>query len=173
MFYRGLKYFLLLCIVSIPVTKNLAQDDMSNMKAEVQKWNDNFAKAMMNGDDEKLLSMYADDAYSLPSYSPMVEGKNALKKAMMMDKESGNKMTEFKLETLDVFGSGNLLVEVGKYHLTMEMKNMRDPYHDMGKYVTIYEKQADGSYKIKADIWNTDTNPWKMMEKEGDEGDEQ
>ena len=31
----------------------------------------------------------------------------------------------------------------------------------------LWEVQDDGSYKIKADTWNTDTNPWMEMQKEG------
>jgi ketosteroid isomerase-like protein len=34
------------------------------------------------------------------------------------------------------------------------------PMNDAGKYVTIWEKQKDGSLKIKIETWNTDSNPW-------------
>ncbi len=30
--------------------------------------------------------------------------------------------------------------------------------------MNVWEKQDDGSMKIKADIWNTDMNPWEMMQ---------
>jgi hypothetical protein len=41
--------------------------------------------------------------------------------------------------------------------------------------MTIWEKQNDGSLKIKVETWNTDTNPWAEMQKmqapnEGQEG---
>jgi ketosteroid isomerase-like protein len=35
---------------------------------------------------------------------------------------------------------------------------------DTGKYLTLWEKQADGSLKIKVETWNTDKNP--MMPKQ-------
>ena len=162
---RLLNFLLLLVFVSFSAVKIAAQDDMSSMKSEVQKWNEEFSKAMLNGDDEKMLSFYTDDAYDLPSYQPMVIGKDALKKMMMMDKNSGNKMTHFELNSKYIFGSGNLLVDVGTYKFTMEMKNMKKPFKDEGKYLNIFEKQPDGSWKIKADTWNTDHNPWMMMGK--------
>ena len=28
-----------------------------------------------------------------------------------------------------------------------------------GKYLTVWEKQADGSLKVKLETWNSDTNP--------------
>jgi ketosteroid isomerase-like protein len=31
-----------------------------------------------------------------------------------------------------------------------------EPYQDAGKYLTICEKQADGSWLIKASTWNSD-----------------
>jgi hypothetical protein len=33
---------------------------------------------------------------------------------------------------------------------------------DKGKYLTIYERDANGSLKIKVETWNTDLNPMQM-----------
>ncbi len=134
--------------------------DMPEMKSKLQEMDNQFAEDMMAGDNSKMLEMYADDAISLPSYSPMMKGRENIKKAMEMDANSGNKMTDFKITTTDVFGSGDMIVEIGTYKLTMEMKGMDSPIDDHGKFMTVYEKQDDGSLKIKADTWNSDMNPW-------------
>jgi ketosteroid isomerase-like protein len=34
---------------------------------------------------------------------------------------------------------------------------------DHGKYLTIWEKQKDGSLKIKIETWNSDVDPTSMM----------
>ena len=145
-----------------------SQDKMSDMKSTIMKWNEKFEKAMVEGDNETILSFYADDAISFLSYFLMIKGKDAIKAGMMMD-NSGNRMKAFKLNTTDLFQSGDMMYEIGNYELTMEMKGMDQPYNDHGKYLTIYEKQNDGSWKIKADMWNTDTNPWSMMKQTSDE----
>jgi ketosteroid isomerase-like protein len=35
--------------------------------------------------------------------------------------------------------------------------------NDNGKYMTVWEKQSDGSWKVKAETWNSDNNPWADM----------
>ena len=156
------KFLLFLFILSS--AQLFAQEDMSKMKQKIQEMNDVFSKAEVAGDDSVLLSFYADDAISLPSYSPMMKGKEVIKESMMKSK-GAYKMTEFKLTTLEVFGSGDLVYEIGKYNMAMTMQGMANSVKDEGKYLTIYEKQSDGTLKIKADMWNTDMNPWAEMGK--------
>ena len=43
------------------------------------------------------------------------------------------------------------------------MPGMEKPMDDHGKYLTIWEKQKDGSLKTKIEIWNSDVNPMSMM----------
>lgn len=146
-----------------------SQDDMEKLKAAVQEGNDKYAKAMIDGSYESTLELYADDAIVMPSYSPMQKGIKEIKDGMSMDAQSGNKYTEFSLTASDVFQHGNLVYEIGKYKLTLEVKGMNNPIKDEGKFLTIFEKQDDGSLKIKADIWNTDMNPWASMKNTGND----
>ncbi len=141
-----------------------AQEDMSKLKEKIEAMNDTYSKAEIAGDDETILSFYAEDAISLPSYSPIIKGKEAIKESMLQSK-GAYKITEFKMTTLDVFGSGDLVYEIGNYNMAMTMPGMEKPVTDTGKYLTVYQKQADGSLKIKAETWNTDLNPWASMGK--------
>jgi ketosteroid isomerase-like protein len=150
--------FVILCFLLVSVS--VIAQDTDEMKSTIQEWNDQFSQAMMNGDNEKMLSFYADDIISMPSYAPMLEGKKALKNAMEMDSNSGKKFTKFNLTSKKLLSEGNLLVDIGTYELTVEMEGMDKPIDDQGKYVTVYEKQNDGSWKIKVDTWNSDLNPW-------------
>jgi len=43
------------------------------------------------------------------------------------------------------------------------MPNMDKPMDDYGKYLTVWEKQKDGSLKIKIETWNSDVDPMSMM----------
>lgn len=132
----------------------------------VEELNDVLEKAMLENDYESSLALYTDDAYSLPSYSPMLKGIEAIKEQAEKDKEAAYKFTKFELNTLEVWDADDFVIEVGTYSLTMEMPEMPEPYEDNGKYVTIYEVQEDGSLKIKVDTWNSDVNPWEMMQGE-------
>jgi ketosteroid isomerase-like protein len=112
----------------------------------------------------------------MPSYEPMLKGIEACKQSYKKMNESGMKMTAFKSTVTDIMQSGNFIVDIGSYEITMTMPQMGDmPWTDNGKYMTIWEMQDDGSLKIKVETWNTDVNPWQEMQKmekapEGHEG---
>ena len=143
------------------LTANLfSQTLKEEMLKKVEQWNKQFSAAMVANDKAKMLSFYADDAYSLPSYTPMLVGKKAIENSMNMDENSGMKILSFKFNTKDLWINDDQMCEVGTYDLSMTMGEPGNPTQDHGKYLTIYQKQKDGSWKIKADMWNTDLNPF-------------
>ncbi|MGA8263827.1 MAG: DUF4440 domain-containing protein [Ignavibacteriaceae bacterium] len=146
-------------------TANLfSQTTKEEMLKKVEEWNKQFSAAMVTNDKAKMLSFYADDAYSLPSYTPMLVGKKAIEKSMNMDENSGMKILSFKFNTKDLWITGDQMCEVGTYDLSMTVDDPGNPTKDHGKYLTIYQRQKDGSWKIKADMWNTDTNPFAQSQ---------
>jgi uncharacterized protein (TIGR02246 family) len=165
-------YFKFLAIVfcfAFVSSSIFAQD--SGLKEKFQKMNNEMIKEMLADNPEAMLAMYADDAISLPSYEPMIKGKDALMKSHMKSKEAGFKMNSMTLNTMDVWSSGDMAYEIGTYTIDMSMPGMGE-IKDNGKYVTIWQKQSDGSWKVKADTWNTDNNPWANMEMSKDDKDE-
>jgi ketosteroid isomerase-like protein len=109
---------------------------------------------------------YSNDVISMPSYEPMLRGIEACKQSYKKMTEAGMKMTAFKSTVTDIMQSGNFIVDIGTYEITMTIPQMGDmPWSDHGKYMTIWEKQDDGSLKIKVETWNSDVNPWQEMQK--------
>jgi ketosteroid isomerase-like protein len=41
---------------------------------------------------------------------------------------------------------------------------------DHGKYLTVWEKQKDGSLKVKVETWNSDVDPMSQMNQAGQAG---
>ena len=141
----------------------LAQvNDMSHMKKDFDKMNDKFGKALINGDYNTIANFYADDAVSLPSYEPIWRGKEAILEGNKKDFESGIKYHSFKGTTTDVFGSGDIVYEIGTYQISFTTPKMTSAMTDYGKYLNVWQKQSDGSWKLKADTWNSDVNPMPM-----------
>jgi len=147
-----------------------AQKDMSNLKPEIKKINNKMISAMMNNNNDEIMNFYAEDAISLPSYQPMMKGMKALKENMKKSQQSGMKMKEFTIDTKEIFGTDNLVYEIGTYKMSMEMPNMKEPFKDEGKYLTVWQK-IGGNWKIKVETWNTDLDPWKMMEEKNQKAD--
>ncbi|MCG6959585.1 DUF4440 domain-containing protein [bacterium BMS3Abin03] len=138
----------------------LQAQDLSELKKKVQTLNDKYAKAMISGDMSSVWSGYAEDVISLPSYEPMIKGLDAIKKSSEDMEKSGVKFNSFSTTCTDVIKSGNLVIDIGTYKTSMQIPGMDMPWNDYGKYLTVWEIADDGTWKVKVETWNTDTNPW-------------
>ena len=134
-------------------------------KAKIEMINKDIVKYMVEGNTEKNLSLYTSDAISLPSYEPIHDGIAAIRKAAEEMAKSGWKCNSFEPTTLKVMVNGNMITEIGLYKINMSMPGMDKPMEDHGKYLTIWEKQKDGSLKVKIETWNSDVDPMSMMPK--------
>jgi ketosteroid isomerase-like protein len=129
------------------------------LKAKIMKINRQIAQAMVEGNTAISLGHYTKDAVSLPSYHKMVQGIDAIKKSNEEMMSSGMKVKSFEMNTVMVNSYGSMISEIGTYKMSMSMPGAPNPVEDQGKYLTLWEKQPDGSLKIKVETWNTDINP--------------
>jgi ketosteroid isomerase-like protein len=53
--------------------------------------------------------------------------------------------------------SGDMVYSQGTYTMTATNPKTKKPVTDHGKYLTVYTKQADGSWKAVADTFNSDS----------------
>ncbi len=110
-------------------------------------------------DVDKLVAFYADDASLFPPGAPAVNGMAAIKaaeKPLLADK---NFSLTSATDKVDVAKSGDLGYTQGAYTATFTDTKTKRVLTVKGKYVTVYKKQADGSWKIVADINNEDAPP--------------
>ncbi|MBK7174537.1 MAG: DUF4440 domain-containing protein [Bacteroidales bacterium] len=145
-------------VVTIFSAAAVAQSE-AEYKDKILKMNLAMKEAMLSGNGDANLALYAKDAISMPSYEPMIEGIDALRKSNEAMKKSGMKVTSFEPTTYKVYVSGNFVTEVGFYKISFTYPGMDKPIEDAGKYLTVYEIQPDKSLKIKIETWNTDKNP--------------
>jgi uncharacterized protein (TIGR02246 family) len=136
-----------------------AQNDLSDLRSTFQQLQNQWNKAYISGDADALAGMYTDDAYSLPDKSPMWKGRDKILTENQKEMQSGVKYTNFTTKTLDVFGSGDVVNEIGTFSITYIPANSTESVTENGKYLDVWQKQSDGSWKLKADIWNSNTDP--------------
>lgn len=153
-----LTLILSMVVVLFAATCSIAQTN-EQYKAQIEKINKESASAMLAGNADKTMSFYTNDAISMPNYDKMIEGKDAIRKSNEAMTKAGWKVTSFEPITLKVMGCGKMITEIGTFKISFSMTGMEKPMEDVGKYITIWEKQDDGSLKIKIETWNTDTNP--------------
>ncbi|MGW8267979.1 MAG: YybH family protein [Longimicrobiales bacterium] len=110
------------------------------------------ALAIANGSqdwDEYVAVYYAPDATVLPPNAEAVHGRSAISAFLA----SFPTITTFSAELVTVEGDGNLAYVHGTYHL--EMSTPDGPQADDGKYIEVWKRQADGSWQIAYDIFNS------------------
>lgn len=132
-------------------TTEAARPDMAEVKLEIQALENEWAKATSAKDVAKVMSFYADDAVVMNDDEPMRIGKEAIQQSLTkatMERKPG---TTYSFETLDVFGDGNVVTEVGKTTVNDAAGNVVST----GKYVGVFEKR-DGKYLCIRDINNDD-----------------
>ena len=123
---------------------------------EVRALNDAFSKAVSNQDVDTLVEFYAADAKVLAPGVPMIEGAAAINGFLRMMLDEGARALEF--ESIVVDGQADLVVDVGRYRLTMEPPG-GEPMIDVGKYIAVSKRQGDGSLRLAYDTFNSDAPP--------------
>lgn len=154
---------LFLVLVTFVFLSNSFAQDQEKLKAKIEEMNKTIVKCMLENDMATMFKLYTDDIISMPSYQPTIKGIAKVKELSDMQANSGWKTKHFEIKSTDFLFSGNLIVEIGTYDMSMSGPNVPD-WPDNGKYMTIWEQQPDGSLKIKVETWNTNANPWAQME---------
>ena len=113
-----------------------------------------YSTAATSADVPTLNSFYSDDAIVMPPNAKAMRGRAEVDKGNA-DMVTAMKVTALKLATSDLVTSGDVAIETGTYDQTLQPKTGK-AIHDVGKYVAIWKKQADGSWKITRLIYNSD-----------------
>ena len=150
----------------------VSAQDVDKIKQKIEELNKVYSQSMIDKDLNKMMSMYADDVISMPSYQPTIKGAEKIKELSEQQFKSDWKTEKFELIPTDVLVSGKYAIEIGNYDMKMSGPGVPE-WTDKGKYLTVWEIQKDGSLKIKVETWNTDSNPWQQMQEMKEENKEE
>ena len=122
-------------------------EDEAAIREAVKQW----AAAAQAKDAEKFASFYADGATLMMEDAPDVSGKPALREAVGGMMQDPNFALSFEANTVVVARSGDLAYETGTYTMTMSDARKK-PATEKGHYVVVWQKQADGAWKVMLDV---------------------
>jgi uncharacterized protein (TIGR02246 family) len=128
--------------------KDTRDADIKALRDTETKWNQAFAAK----DPTKIASFYAAGAVLMVPGQAPVSGSDALLDAEKQMTADPALALSFQADKVDVAQSGDLGYTRGSYTLTMTNPQTKKPMDDHGSYVTVYRKQADGSWKAVSDI---------------------
>ena len=119
-----------------------------------------YAVGVNTGDFDLWISLWADDGVQMPPDTPARIGKEQIREAMKPGFDQMNlDITIHSIEEAKVYG--DLGLTRCTYTLKVTPKAGGETIIAMpdGKALTLYERQSDGSWKIKYDIFNSNAPP--------------
>ena len=130
------------------VTSALAADAKDLVKLD-EEW----SKAASTKDVDKIGSFYAEDAMVYPPNMPLVSGRADAKKAWAGMLADPGMSISWKATHAEMHG--DMGFTAGTYEASFKVDGK--PMSEKGKYLCIWKKQKDGSWKAAQDIWNSDS----------------
>ena len=113
-----------------------------------------YRDGMLTGDTAKMSSVYTADAMVFLPNFPLARGHSGINQ-LNAGLLAAFSITAANFKTTDLILTGDYAIETGTYAMTMKPKTGAS-IADVGKYVSIWQKQSDGSWKMVRDISNSD-----------------
>ena len=106
-------------------------------------------------DLDRYVSFYDADAVLFWPGAPMVRGRAAIREFMQTFLSMPAFSLSFETAEVHVSRAGDLAYSYGTNRVSLVGPN-GERMKDRGKYLTVYRKQPDGTWKVVADIGNSD-----------------
>ena len=119
------------------------------IKADEKAWSDQFQAKPR--DLETLVSHYADDADFIAPGTKAVSGMTEIRKVYAGGLNDPNFNISFAADKVDVAQAGDMATSRGRFEQTYTDPDSKQPVKVGGDFLTVYKKQADGSWKAVQD----------------------
>ena len=127
-----------------------ASEALADVRRAIDKGNAQWSESWAKGDAARVAAIFADDGVQLTGNGKIFKGPQQIsehQRAAMQSVDPGVKVT---VATGTVWLDGDTAYETGKYKY--EYKEKGKPATDEGRYVTIWKRQKDGSWKLAMDM---------------------
>ena len=122
----------------------------SKLEKAVRDADAEWSKVAAAKDLDKTVAFYADNAVVLPPNQPAVTNKDGIRNLWKGFLDSFIDIS-WKTTRVEVAKSGDMAVLTGTYEMTM-----KDGSKDKGKYCEVWQKKADGKWKVGIDMFSSD-----------------
>ena len=124
----------------------LSDEDIAALRAGSDTW----AELVVAGNWAALVETYTEDAIFMPPNEAAIQGRANILAWM----EAFPPISEARLTIQEIDGYGDLAYIRGTFAMTLSIAGVE--VLDTGKYIEIHRKQADGSWPMAVDIFNSD-----------------
>ncbi|MEM0963629.1 MAG: DUF4440 domain-containing protein [Bacteroidota bacterium] len=111
-----------------------------------------FSAAYVAGDTEALLEVYAEDGIAAPGGRDFIRGREALREFWQARPDVS--IREHRLRPNELWVSGDLAYDWGIYE-GVSQREGAEPEAFRGKYLVVWQRDADGMWRMANDMWNS------------------
>ena len=155
---RGLA---LLSVVTFAISACAGPTDIDREREVLLRTDKEWAAAVGSGNLDKIASYWADDAIVLPPDAVAVVGKQAIREFVAASLKLPGFAISWEASQAVIAANGDLGYTVGTNKVTMLGSN-GSPVTTVGKAVTVWRKEANGTWRCVLDIWNADSSRSKV-----------
>ncbi len=132
------------------------QQKVSAATAAEAIWKE-YAASLNEGDLERWLALWTEDGVQMPPDEAATAGKDKIRtrNEAVLDKFT----LDMGITNQEVETAGDWAYSRGTYKARLMPKSGGRPVSIDGKYMTILQRQPDGSWKIHRDIFNSNVAP--------------
>ncbi|MCP4201077.1 MAG: DUF4440 domain-containing protein [bacterium] len=129
--------------------------ERASLMAADRAWNEAYSTS--ENPAEVFALNVIDGAYLLPPGAPMAKGREAIREVIAgLEAMDGFSVTWAPSDAV-VSEGADLGYTIGSYEMTMPSE--AGPAKITGKYLTVWQKQDDGSWMVSADMFNANGPP--------------
>ena len=143
------------CTQAAPPAPAPPPDDHAAAEAAIRAKDEAWAKSAADNKADTWMTYYTDDVAAFAPGEPMAVGTAAVRKTMDNFLATPALKVSWTTKKVEAAKSGDLGYSYGTYEMTFKDAKGK-AMSDHGKYVEVWRKQADGSWKCSADIFNSD-----------------
>jgi len=115
-----------------------------------------FVETFNRGDAASLAAMYDTAAVVLAPNAPPMRGRQNIEAFWAGARQQGFKTVNLEVNSVELIGDH--AIELGNYTLVVQPPG-RGEMTDRGKYMVVWKRQADGTWKLYLDMFNTSMPP--------------
>ena len=145
---KTLKVLIIVSILSMSSSLAFSHtSDTMDIEALMTKWAMSFGQ----GKADALMDLYTENAMVFPPSSEILDCPSAISTYLLALREVG--MKQYTISNVDLDIKGDTAYETGLWEVTRIDTN-GDAIMLEGNITNVFEKQKDGSWKIKLQSWN-------------------
>jgi len=120
-----------------------------------------YSSALNSDDIDSWMSLWTEDGVQMPPDEPALSGRDQIRarNKAVLDQFS----FDISINNEEVNVAGDWAFARGTYSATLTPKEGSETIPIAGKYMTIFQKQSDGSWKIHRDIFNSNVPPAQVQ----------